>query len=73
MYEFYQVILLCQFYVKPYCVFIHSQLPEITDISPKLGPVAGGTNVTLIGDNLHLGDNIMVRLNGTIGPATVIK
>ena len=50
-----------------------SQQPEITSLNPKLGPVAGGTNVTLIGNNLHLGDNIMVRLNGTVGPATVIK
>ena len=55
------------------CFHFFSQRPEIASLNPKLGPVAGGTNVTLIGDNLHLGDNIMVRLNGTVGPATVIK
>ena len=48
-------------------------MPELDNFKPTIGPAAGGSNLTLHGENLHLGDNITVRLNGTVGPSTVIK
>ncbi|CAG5119136.1 unnamed protein product, partial [Candidula unifasciata] len=40
----------------------HFVKPNILDISPRLGPHAGGTIVTLLGDYLDAGSNISVQI-----------
>ena len=46
-------------------------LPTIVSVSPLLGPIAGGTLLTITGTNLNTGLNAVVRLKGTNGPICV--
>ena len=47
-------------------------LPTIASVSPLLGPIAGGTSLTITGTNLNTGLNAVVRLNGETGPICVL-
>ncbi|XP_061187712.1 hepatocyte growth factor receptor-like [Saccostrea echinata] len=38
----------------------HYQVPVITGISPTLGPVSGGTSLTISGENLDIGSDLSV-------------
>ena len=46
-------------------------LPTIASASPLLGPIAGGTVLTITGTNLNTGLNAVVRLDGGNGPICV--
>lgn len=37
--------------------------PILKDFDPKDGPMSGGTNVTIFGQNLDLGSNFMVKMD----------
>ncbi|XP_037071066.1 plexin-B-like [Pollicipes pollicipes] len=37
---------------------------EVVDIHPRIGPLSGGTLLTLTGSNLHIGSNVTVTLGG---------
>ncbi|XP_062617696.1 hepatocyte growth factor receptor-like [Saccostrea cucullata] len=43
-------------------VDFHYQVPVITGISPTLGPVSGGTSLTISGDNLDIGSDLRVSI-----------
>ena len=43
------------------------QAPRLARLSPSLGPVAGGTLITLHGDHLDVGVAVSVRLGGVAG------
>ena len=47
-------------------------LPTIASANPLLGPIAGGTSLTITGTNLNTGLNAVVRLNGETGPTCVL-
>ena len=47
-------------------------LPTIISASTLLGPIAGGTLLTITGTNLNTGLNAVVRLDGETGPICVL-
>ena len=46
-------------------------LPTISSASPLLGPLAGGTLLTITGTNLNTGLKVVVRLDNEAGPICV--
>jgi hypothetical protein len=50
-------------------VFTYLAAPTVTDVSPDVGPEAGGTQVTITGANLR--DTTIVYFNGA--PATIVS
>ena len=38
--------------------------PQLMGVHPSFGPIDGGTNVTIIGENLHIGSNRTIKLAG---------
>lgn len=40
------------------------QEPRITDFSPKLGPISGGTRITIRGDHMDAGTTVSASVVG---------
>ena len=36
--------------------------PRLMGVHPSYGPIDGGTNVTIVGENLHIGSNRTIKL-----------
>ena len=43
-------------------------LPSVVSVNPVFGPIAGGSNLTIMGTGLDIGNSARVTLNGSTGP-----
>ncbi len=47
-------------------------LPSVMSVSPVFGPIAGGSQLTIMGTGLDVGNSARITLDGSTGPVCEI-
>jgi len=61
----YFVLFIYLLYIKACVVFAYTQDPVVTSFHPAIGPVSGGSRLTVIGQHLDIGSHVTTKLTSS--------